>query len=761
MKIKTFRVLSLFFVVLTLAGILSLPAFAYSYPMDYTITYKTTDGTVLGEDVGQIEAEDRDTLSIVSPSFSGYLLQNSSDSTVTGSMVTWNFPTSNYDRHGTGSYTVYYEKAYSMTVRYLYGSSMRTAAASKSSTGKSGSRYFFTSPTVAGYSPNKTSVSGRYDSVDGYDTVYYYENSYTISFNANGGSGAPSDMTKMHFTSLTLPATKPTRTGYSFMGWATDSSASSVAYLSGGTYSENGDTTLYAVWSPNIYTVKYDANGGSGAPSSQTKTFGQNITLSTSVPSRNNYVFIGWATQSDSTAVIYESGEVYTADENITLYAVWQEYTCDFSVSELTVSPEEAVQYGKVTVRFRLDSWDKNLPYDNIPVEVLLNGEVIYSETVNFDAYGVQNFVFTLNVGVLEGTQTLAARVNWADHESETRTDNNFMETAFIVNKLVETSVEAIDVSGEYTEGTQVITSFYAVNEGSSDIMPEDNMTFEFLVYTLENSTVKTVSQQTRDNVVIPANGRNLVYFKWNIPADSAGTTYYCKGSVSHDYADKEQNSGNNVTEFAVIAQGNTSSQTPNTRFEKNPPAGYSANVNPPTTKAGSATWNMWVSEDGNLVLKSYGVTVTGADPVAAPSSACKTAEKIGETWKMKSGYGITLNWHPALVAKAGYTMPESNAYTGSQNVYATFPEFGYSTSNEKYRTLESVGGAYQFISNSDADKNERIHFIPVYVGDGNYTVSVTATQIWTPAGMISDTRSANTIVIDGTMYDDLYVGER
>ncbi len=94
-----------------------------------------------------------------------------------------------------------------------------------------------------------------------YDTVYYYENSYTISFNANGGSGAPSSMTKMHFTPLTLPTTKPTRTGYSFMGWETDSSASSVAYLAGGTYSENGDATLYAVWSPNTYTVRYNANG--------------------------------------------------------------------------------------------------------------------------------------------------------------------------------------------------------------------------------------------------------------------------------------------------------------------------------------------------------------------------------------------------------------------------------------------------------------------------------------------------------------------
>ena len=64
----------------------------------------------------------------------------------------------------------------------------------------------------------------------------------------------------------------------------------------------------------------------------------------------------------------------------------------------------------------------------------------------------------------------------------------------------------------------------------------------------------------------------------------------------------------------------------------------------------------------------------------------------------MKSGYGITLNWNPALVAKSGYIMPGTDAYTNAQSVYAAFPEFGFSTANEKYRTLEKVGGAYQFI---------------------------------------------------------------
>ena len=106
----------------------------------------------------------------------------------------------------------------------------------------------------------------------------------------------------------------------------------------------------------------------------------------------------------------------------------------DFSVSDLTVTPDEIEQYGKVTVKFRVDNWDRNLPYANVPVEVLLNGEVIYSTTVNFSAHGVQNIVFGLNVGASLGTQTLVARINWVDHESETRTGNNSVSTTFTVN---------------------------------------------------------------------------------------------------------------------------------------------------------------------------------------------------------------------------------------------------------------------------------------------------------------------------------------
>ena len=148
--------------------------------------------------------------------------------------------------------------------------------------------------------------------------------SYTVSYSANGGSGAPSSQTKWYDESLTLSSTKPTRTGYTFKGWSTSSTATTATWSAGGTYTTNATDTLYAVWKANTYTVSYNANGGSGAPSSQTKTYGKTLTLSSTVPTRTNYNFVGWATSSTATTASYQAGGSYTKNSAATLYAVWE-----------------------------------------------------------------------------------------------------------------------------------------------------------------------------------------------------------------------------------------------------------------------------------------------------------------------------------------------------------------------------------------------------------------------------------------------------
>lgn len=147
---------------------------------------------------------------------------------------------------------------------------------------------------------------------------------YTISYNANGGTGAPSSQTKVHGTSINLSMTVPTRTGYTFQGWGTSASTSTVTYTKGELYSGNESITLYAVWKANTYTVSYNANGGTGAPSSQTKTHGKTLTLSSTKPTRANYTFVGWGVSASSTTASYQPGGSYTTNSKITLYAIWE-----------------------------------------------------------------------------------------------------------------------------------------------------------------------------------------------------------------------------------------------------------------------------------------------------------------------------------------------------------------------------------------------------------------------------------------------------
>lgn len=145
---------------------------------------------------------------------------------------------------------------------------------------------------------------------------------YAVTYSANGGSGAPSSQTKWQGKTLTLSGTKPTRTGYTFKNWL--SSAQNKSFDPGDSYTHNAATTMTAQWTANTYTVKYNANGGTGAPSNQTKTYGKTLTLSSVKPTRENYSFLGWATSADATEAAYAAGASYTGNAALTLYAVWK-----------------------------------------------------------------------------------------------------------------------------------------------------------------------------------------------------------------------------------------------------------------------------------------------------------------------------------------------------------------------------------------------------------------------------------------------------
>lgn len=166
-------------------------------------------------------------------------------------------------------------------------------------------------------------------------SAQWKEITYTVSFNAGGGSGQPASQTKYYTSNLTLSTQKPTRTGYSFVNWK---ASNGTTYNPGGTYSTNAATTMTAQWSELTYTVSYNANNGSGAPASQIKYYTKNLTLQPGVPTRKGYEFLGWATSANATSAAYQPSGTFTTNANTVLYAVWKQVYFAPTITNLTAT---------------------------------------------------------------------------------------------------------------------------------------------------------------------------------------------------------------------------------------------------------------------------------------------------------------------------------------------------------------------------------------------------------------------------------------
>ena len=263
--------------------------------------------------------------------------------------------------------------------------------------------------------------------------------SYKISYNANGGTGAPSSQTKWYGTNLTLSRTKPTRTGYSFLGWSTSSTATSATWNAGGTYTANASDTLYAVWKANTYSVKYSANGGTGAPSSQTKTYGKTLTLSSTKPTRTNYNFKGWGTSSSSTTVSYSPGDSYTKNASITLYAIWSlAYTAprisSFSVDRCDSSGVLSEEGTDALIKF---NWRTDKSVTSIKIEWKQSSESTYSNNITVEASGTSGSVQKIIGDDLLNTEYLYnVRVTVSDSSGSSNSIKVVPQIAFTIDFL-------------------------------------------------------------------------------------------------------------------------------------------------------------------------------------------------------------------------------------------------------------------------------------------------------------------------------------
>ena len=213
---------------------------------------------------------------------------------------------------------------------------LKTAAITLSSTKPTYTGYTFKDWNTKADGTGTTYASGGTLAANAASVTLYARWNHTVSYNANGGSGAPSAQTALKTAAITLSSTTPTLSGYSFKDWTTGSDGSGTAYSAGGSYPANTvGTTLYARWNR---TITYNANGGTNAPSAQTALKTSAITITSSTPTRSGYRFKNWNTSADGTGTNYASGGNYAANNpNLTLYAIWDPLITNVTIGNVSL----------------------------------------------------------------------------------------------------------------------------------------------------------------------------------------------------------------------------------------------------------------------------------------------------------------------------------------------------------------------------------------------------------------------------------------
>jgi len=220
-----------------------------------------------------------------------------------------------------------------VSISYAAGKPVTVTAITPTRTG-----YSFTGWNTSSDGTGSAREGGSVFSMPADDVILYAQwsiNSYTVTFDANSGTGTvPSAITGNYNKPITLPTTSLTRTGYNFSGWNTAANGSGTNYTAGGSYTiPASNITLYAKWTLKTCVVKFDSDGVNlgSVPSSFTHT--AFTTFNPASYACDNifkidsdgasYRCIGWNFFPGATTAL---NATYSIVSNVDLFPVWKEF---------------------------------------------------------------------------------------------------------------------------------------------------------------------------------------------------------------------------------------------------------------------------------------------------------------------------------------------------------------------------------------------------------------------------------------------------
>ena len=175
---------------------------------------------------------------------------------------------------------------------------------------------------------------------------------FSVTFDANGGTGEMPPIEVYENESVQLPEPNLTKENHHFVYWNTASDGSGTTYYTHSYIQLNQNTTLFAQWEQDYYTVTFDANGGEGAMNPQRFYVGTPTLLAPNTFTHPSLVFSHWSTNESGNGTRYNDREEIVAESNFILYAQWTSSTERTSCAVESHHSNETVEDGRlVSVR--------------------------------------------------------------------------------------------------------------------------------------------------------------------------------------------------------------------------------------------------------------------------------------------------------------------------------------------------------------------------------------------------------------------------
>ena len=393
----------------------------------------------------------------------------------------------------------------------------------------------------------------------------------TLTFKANGGVG--SDVTQVAKTDSTTVLTSNTftRAGYSFIGWASNSSANTPDYSNIQSITWfNTNTTLYAIWSANNQTITFSANGGVGSNTTQIAKTDSSTALNLNTFTKQGYSFSGWSQNASASTPDYTNGQTITwFSNNAYFYAVWSadDQTITFKANGGVGDDTTQVAKSDSSTELELNTFTKQgysfagwARSSSASTPDYTNGQSITWVNTNTSLYAVwtaddQTLTFKANGGVGDDVTQVAKT-----DSTTILTSNTFTRTGY---SFVGWSTKSSENIADYSDEESITwfntdTTFYAiwtaddqtltfkanggVGDDTTQVAKSDSSTeLELNVFTKLGYTF--AGWATSSSAITPdyTNGQTITWFNANTTLYAVWTaadqtlTFKANGGVGED----------------------------------------------------------------------------------------------------------------------------------------------------------------------------------------------------------------------------------